>query len=99
MIDKGSIGKIPIAMLVGQDDQTCTHSQAQADAEAIGDAVVHFESIPDADHAYFGHANDAFFMNLVKSQLQVEGSNKDGSTLNFVATLTSVAIGLSALAF
>ena len=32
---------------------------------------MHFESIPDADHAYFGHANDAFFMNLVKSQLQV----------------------------
>lgn len=71
LIDKSSIGKIPIAMLVGVDDQVCLHSQAEEDAKAIGDAVVHFESVEGADHAYFGHANDEYFMNLVKSQLQV----------------------------
>ena len=69
-------------MFVGLDDQVCLHSQAEEDAKAIGDAVVHFESVEGADHAYFAHANDENFMNLVKRQLQVseheEGSNTGG---------------------
>ena len=62
---------------------------------------MHFESIEDADHAYFGHANDEFFMNLVKAQLvaPISSASQDSAVSNVLATLTSIAIGLSALAF
>jgi len=98
LIDKSKIGKIPISMLVGIDDKICSHDKAKKDAELIGDAVVHFESIENADHAYFGYANDEFYMNLVKSQLEIPNQN-DGAILSIAATLTSIAIGLSVLVF
>ena len=62
---------------------------------------MHFESIEDADHAYFGQANDEFFMNLVKTQLvaPISSASQDSAVSNVLATLTSIAIGLSALAF
>jgi len=72
LIDISSIDKIPIALLVGTADETCPYARAVETAKIIGDMVVHFETIPDADHMYFGSANDEWFMNLVKSQLQVD---------------------------
>ena len=71
LIDIGSIDKVPIAMLVGKDDVTCPYSQAVITANIIGDMVTHFESIEGADHMYFSRANDKYFMDLVKGQLQV----------------------------
>ena len=41
---------------------------------------MHFESVEGADHAYFGHANDENFMNLVKRQLQVSEHEEGSST-------------------
>ena len=67
LIDIASIDKIPIAMLVGTADQTCPYAQAEITRDTIGDMVVHFESIPDQDHGYFGSANDEWFMNLLYS--------------------------------
>ena len=71
LVDIGSIDKVPIAMLVGKDDVTCPYSQAVITANIIGDMVTHFESIEGADHMYFSRANDKYFMDLVKGQLQV----------------------------
>ena len=75
LIDIGSIDKVPIAMLVGTSDETCPYDRAVETAKIIGDMVVHFESIEGQDHMYFGSANDEWFMNLVKSQLQVESGS------------------------
>ena len=74
LIDISSIDKIPIAMLVGTADETCPYATAVETAGIIGDMVVHFESIEGADHMYFGSANDEYFMDLVKSQLQIPDS-------------------------
>ena len=69
LIDLGSIDKIPISMLVGTSDKTCPYFEALKTKEAIGSAVVHFQTIIGEDHGYFGSANDEWFMNLVISQL------------------------------
>ena len=58
---------------VGEDtqtsDKTCPYFEALKTKEAIGSAVVHFQTIIGEDHGYFGSANDEWFMNLVISQL------------------------------
>lgn len=56
-------------MLSGTKDVTCPYHEAKKTAKIIGDAVVHFESIKDEDHGYFGGANDEWYMNLIISQL------------------------------
>ena len=56
-------------MLVGKKDDVCLHSQAEEDAKLIGDKVVLFKTFEDADHYWFGYANDESFMNTIKSQL------------------------------
>jgi len=71
LVDIAGIDKVPISMLVGKDDVTCPYSQALITKDIIGDMVVHFESIENADHMYFSRANDEWFMDLLKSQLQV----------------------------
>ena len=50
-------------------------------ASVIGERVVHFELIEDGDHEYFCKNNNAWFMNLLFDQLQIEESNMvDSST-------------------
>ena len=69
-----SIDKVPIAMFVATDDETCTYATAQETAAILGDIVTNFETFEDADHLYFWQQNDEEYMDLLISELQVPAS-------------------------
>ena len=68
-IDLTKIEKVPISMIVGTEDQFCSHERAIQTAETIGDNVVNLTSIEGVDHTWFAWSNPDWFIDLVKSQL------------------------------
>jgi len=70
LIDIAGINTVPISMLVPEDDEECSYKNAKATAKTIGDPVVYFKKIKDADHSYFAFKNSKKFIKLLINQLQ-----------------------------
>jgi len=82
LIDLAGINKVPISMLHGTEDWTCSYSRAVATASLIGDELVHLETLEGKDHGYFAGANEPAFMSRLISQLQTWPHVPVGKCLN-----------------
>ena len=71
-IDLSKIENVPISMIVDKDEASCPYETAMKTAEAIGDNVVNFTTIEGVDNWFFTEINPDWFIDLVKSQLQIE---------------------------
>ena len=69
IIDLKAIGNgkdtVPVALFGGADDVLADPKDVTWAKDEIGDAIVHFEIIPNFNHSSFMMANDMSYMNRV----------------------------------
>ena len=54
LVNLKGISKVPISMMVPKNDRECSLKNAKKTKKLIGDPVVHFKVIKNANHGYFG---------------------------------------------
>ena len=82
LIPIDTISQVPIAMLAGTRDNTCTIEVAREAADTIGNAVELFETFNRRGHGYFWTANDDCFVSHIVDLMQTHAEDAADSTVN-----------------